>query len=68
MEHASKSVKTIKKPDPTMRRKAIDFIKELYCINCPFKSECSSKYPDYLVKCRYLEEWVLNKYKESISK
>lgn len=66
MENESKPVKKIRKPDPSMRIKAIEFIKGLYCINCPFKSECSSKYPNYLYKCRYLEEWVLEKYETHV--
>jgi len=66
LEDNYKSVKKIRKPDPVMRIKAIDFIQGLYCINCPFKSECSSRYPNYLYKCKYLEEWVIEKYKKHL--
>ena len=45
------------------RRRAIEFIKDLHCIACEYKSECSSRYPDYLIKCRYIEKWALNSYK-----
>lgn len=62
------SLKVIRRPDPNMRIRAIEFIKGLYCINCPFKSECSSRYPQYLIKCKYLEEWVLKVYSQEIGK
>lgn len=51
---------------PETRIKAIEFIKNLFCIACSYNSDCSSRYPEYLIKCRYLEEWALNKYKEHI--
>ncbi len=58
----------IRRPNPEIRVKAIDFIDNLYCIICSYKSECSSRYPKHLIKCRYLEEWALTKYREAIRK
>lgn len=55
-----KAVKPVVKPEK--RRSAIDFIADVYCIACPYKRDCSSKYPDYLLKCTYLEKWALKKY------
>ena len=54
--------KIIRMVRPETRMKAMKFIRNLYCIACPYNSECSSRYPEYLIKCRYLEEWALNKY------
>lgn len=67
-EEAHKTPQIIKKPDPRVRVEAVDFISDLYCILCAYKSECSSKYTKHLLKCRYLEEWVLNRYKETVAK
>ncbi len=49
------------------RRKAIDFIKEIYCIKCEYKEDCSARYPDYIYKCPYIIEWALEKYKEHLN-
>ena len=67
-EEVQKTPQIIKKPDPKVRVEAVNFISDLYCILCAYKSECSSKYTKHLLKCRYLEEWVLNRYRLAISK
>ena len=67
-EEVHKTQQIIKKPDPKVRIEAVDFISDLYCILCAYKSECSSKYTKHLLKCRYLEDWVLSRYREAVSK
>ncbi len=62
----SEKKKVIRMVKPETRIKAINLIKNLYCIACPYNSECSSRYPEYLIKCRYLEEWALNEYMKHI--
>lgn len=51
---------------PETRVKAMKLIKNLFCIACPYNSECSSRYPEHLTKCKYLEEWALNEYTKHI--
>ena len=67
-EEIQKTPQIIKKPDPKVRVEAVDFISDLYCILCAYKSECSSKYTKHLLKCRYLEDWVLTRYRETVLK
>jgi len=67
-EEIHKPPLVIKKPDPKVRMQAVDFISDLYCILCAYKSECSSKYTKHLLKCRYLEDWVLLMYRQAVSK
>ncbi len=50
------------------RVKAIDFIKDIYCIKCEYKEDCSARYPDYIYKCPYIVEWAIEKYKEHLQK
>ena len=58
--------KFIRMVRPETRIKAMNFIKDLFCIACPYDSECSSRYPEHLIKCKYLEKWSLDKYTKHI--
>jgi len=60
-------IRYIRTVRPETRLKAINFIKDLFCTACQYDSECSSRYPEYLIKCQHIEEWALNKYKEHIN-
>jgi hypothetical protein len=42
--------------------KVIDIIYDLYCLKCEYSQECSSDSPEYLINCRYIEEWALKHY------
>ncbi len=64
----SETPRIIRRPNPEARVRAIDFIDGLYCIICSYKSECSSRYPKHLIKCRYLEEWALSRYRAAVKK
>lgn len=48
------------------RIKAIDFIRDIYCIVCEHEEDCSARYPDHIYKCPYLVDWALEKYKEHL--
>lgn len=48
------------------RRKATDFIRNIYCIICEHEEDCSARYPDHIYKCPYLVDWALEKYKEHL--
>jgi hypothetical protein len=64
-EDKTKYIRTVK---PEKRIEAMNFIKDLFCSACPYDSECSSRYPEYLIKCIYLEEWAMKKYKQHVDK
>ena len=43
-------------------KRVLDYLEMLHCFACPYEEECSPEYPEYLFKCRYIEDWVLNIY------
>ncbi len=63
-----KKIRYIRAVKPETRIKAINFIRDLFCVACQYDSECSSRYPEYLIKCRHIEDWALNKYMEHVNK
>jgi hypothetical protein len=54
----------LKKILPQKRKEAIEYIREIYCINCKYKSDCTSREPDYLIICNYIEEWAIKHWNE----
>ena len=42
--------------------KVIDIIYDLYCLKCEYSQECSPDSPEYLINCKYIEEWALRHY------
>lgn len=67
-DQESETSTVIKKIEPLKRIKAINFLDRIYCIICEYKDDCSARYPDYIYKCRYIEEWSTKKYLNHIKK
>lgn len=39
-------------------KKILNILEILYCFKCKYSEECSSEYPEYLIKCKYIEDWI----------
>jgi len=52
---------TAKKPEG-----GLGIIGNLFCLICPLESRCSKDDPKYLIVCRHLEKWAIEKYEEHI--
>ncbi len=40
----------------------LEYLTALQCFKCKYHEECSSEYPEYLIKCNYIEKWVVEMY------
>jgi len=45
-------------------KEILEIFKRLYCFKCEYAEECSPDSPEYLYRCRLLEDWVIKYYRK----
>ena len=45
-------------------KEVLQMLKRLYCFKCEYAGECSPDSPEYLYRCKLLEDWALKYYRK----